>query len=301
MSWYTKQKWNYKDLQAWIKTDCDSEIGNKVVELDISENQILIFSIEICELTNLRYLNCSRNKMSTLPKEIGRLVNLKQFNCNNNQISILPIEFCNLINLQILRCSENTISVLPTGLDQLINLRGIYCNHNQISVLPIEILNYKKLTNFFYINNPIKYIMPQIKRFTQFNLNRQYNNSVQHYIIQQGITSCINYIMQSEPELSAAKLRTKIVSNMILSQKTKELLFECLEDDTIDPDLKITFEELLISVYDFVLKHEQKNNFFVILNNEITNGPCTCLAGRMSKLICWLNLILIKLEIYTFL
>ncbi len=62
-----------------------------------------------------------------------------------------------------------------------------------------------------------------------------------------------------------------------------------MQDYEVHSLLSITFEELLISVYDFIQKHEHKEEIFAILNKEMSDSLCKCFTGRLSRLINTLN------------
>jgi hypothetical protein len=145
---------------------------------------------------------------------------------------------------------------------QLINLQQISCSGNKISEIPIEITRCIDLREFRYSNNPIEYIPPQVVRFLNRNqyFQKVYNDTqyVHNHNIQTGILNSIIYITQIKTSLTSITLKTDILNNNILEKKTKEILFEYLEDKTAHSTLNITFEELLISVYNYIINHEQE-------------------------------------------
>ena len=81
-------EWKYEDLQKWIENDCDFEIVNQVVSLDISLNNLIEIPKEIGQLVNLQDFWCNDNKILEIPREIGQLINLQNFNCYYNQINL---------------------------------------------------------------------------------------------------------------------------------------------------------------------------------------------------------------------
>lgn len=358
-----KYEWDFKDLEKWIKNGCDMEIGNKVVFLNISGNNLKEIPKEIFKLINLEHFCCFDNEIKTIPKEIKNLLSLKEFYFNNNKIEEIPDEIKYLIHLEHLDCSANQIKEIPETFENLISLQYFYCHcnqiseiqnklfqinglktiicnnnnireipkqmyllqnlykfdcsHNQISEIPKEIgrffelqefdCSYNKITNipieitncrklrdyFIFSNNEIDYIPPQVQRWLDRNVKYQkiYNDeqSVHNHNIQKGISKSIEYITQKKTDLNKYTIKTEIINNEILEKKTKELLFEYMQDNTVHSVLNITFEELLISVYDFALKHENKNEIFSVLNNEMLDSLCKCFTGRISRLINCLN------------
>lgn len=90
----------------------------------------------IGELTQLRWLNVSYNKLRELPIEIGRLQRLERLHINNNQIESLPLEVWSLRNLEELRCESNQLRALPTGVLGM-KLREIFADNNNF-LAPID-------------------------------------------------------------------------------------------------------------------------------------------------------------------
>lgn len=86
----------------------------------------------IGELSSLRWLNVSYNKLTELPIEIGRLQKLERLHVNNNHIEALPLELWALRNLEELRCESNRILALPTGVLMMRNLREAMADNNPL-------------------------------------------------------------------------------------------------------------------------------------------------------------------------
>lgn len=70
----------------------------------------------IGDLTQLRWLNVSYNKLTSLPREVGKLRALERLHCSNNHLESLPLELWGLRELNELRCETNRIRALPGGL-----------------------------------------------------------------------------------------------------------------------------------------------------------------------------------------
>jgi Leucine-rich repeat (LRR) protein len=276
-----------------------SEIPREICQLvNLQEfycysNKISELPKEINKLINCKLINCRSNNISEIPREICQLVNLQEFYCHSNKISEIPKEIGQLINLQTFYCYNNNISEIPKEIGQLINLQHFNCYNNNISEIPIEITRCIQLKNFDYSNNPIEYIPPQVRRFLDRKkyVQRVYNDaqSVHNHNIQTGILNSIIYITQKKTNLTSTILKTQILNNTVLEEKTKEIIFEYIEDKTVHSVLNISFEELLISVYDFILNHEHKEEIFKIMNKEMNDSICKCFTGRISRLVNTLN------------
>ena len=285
--------WNDNDLQKWILSGCDNKIALKVIKLVINNNKIKVLNPEIGYLINLEYLDYDCNEISELIPEIGNLIHLKQLSFASNKITKLIPEIGSLINLEILDISTNKISKLIPEIYYLTHLKIFYCSDNQITELISEICNLINLHDFYYSNNPIEYINPQILRFinARKNIHKIYNDSesVHNHQIQNGITNSIKYIMSINPTIRKDQLNTLIINNQILTQKTKTILIEYCDNSDVHLLLNITFKELLLNIYSLILKNENRDEIFKIMNIEMNDSLCKCFTGRISRLVNCLN------------
>jgi hypothetical protein len=205
-----------------------------------------------------------------LPSEIGQLINLQSFYCSYNRLISLPLEIGQLINLKMFKCFYNRLTSLPSGIGQLINLES-----------------------FQYHNNEIEYIPPNVQRLFNRMQNSQgiYNDtqSVHNHNIQECIRKSIGYVMSQKPTLNDKQLIETITENKILSQTTKQLLFEYMECADIHSVIGITFSELLLNAISLIFEHEHKDEILNILNIEMQESNCKYFTGRMSRLVNSLN------------
>ena len=58
-------------------------------ELNLSDKGLTELPTEICNLTNLRYLDLANNELSELPIELGNLTNLQKLNLASNFLIVL--------------------------------------------------------------------------------------------------------------------------------------------------------------------------------------------------------------------
>jgi len=113
--------------------------------------------------------------------------------------------------------------------------------------------------------------------------------SVHNHAIQEGVSKSINYITSIKPTIQITQLKDLIINNQYLDEHVKSLLFEYIDNKEVHTILNITFEELLLSVYDFIERNENKEELYGIMNVEISEGDCKCFTGRISRLINVLN------------
>jgi len=316
---------NLKELSCYNNklTYLPDSIGNlrNLTTFDCSRNQLVSLPESIGDLQNLTTFYCYNNKLTSLPDSIGNLRTLTTFSCSDNQLVSLPVSIgklrnlttfhCSrnklvslpesigeLRNLKIFSCNSNQLVSLPESIGKLQNLTIFYCQNNKLVSLPISIIRLRKLQYFFKDVNPIEYIPPNLFRFLQNLGNRAGNSilnvyndrqSVHNHNIQESIRKSIEYVISQRPSLTVDQLNESIVSNGVLSESTKRLLFEYSESKEIHSVLNITFGELLLNVYSLILENTHKDELLKILDSEIQDSECKCFTGRMSRLVNVLN------------
>jgi hypothetical protein len=95
--------------------------------------------------------------------------------------------------------------------------------------------------------------------------------------------------MSINPTIRKDKLNTLIINNQVLTQKTKTILIEYSDNTDVHSLLNITFEELLLNIYSLILKNENSDEIFQIMNIEMNDSLCKCFTGRISRLVNCLN------------
>jgi hypothetical protein len=103
--------------------------------------------------------------------------------------------------------------------------------------------------------------------------------------MKEDITNSIHYIMCIKPTITIDELKKLITNNIILTQRTKDLLIKYSDNTEVHPLLDITFEELLLNVYSFILKNEKSHEIFQKINIEMLDPLCECFTGRIGRLI----------------
>jgi hypothetical protein len=257
-----------------------------IKELYFTKSKIINLEL-IQNLRSLEILICSYGRLSSL-KGIENLINLKVLECsNNNLINLNNIE--NLHNLTSINCSWNKLTNL-NGIQNLTNLQKLNCSDNKLTNLNyIENLN--RLRQIYYWNNPIEHIPPHILRMLDRINNGQNiyidSENVHNHNIQESIRQSISNILKYKPTIT--NLYQLIINDPILNEQTKRLLFEYVSCKDIHTTLNVTFEELLLYVFDRIEQHTDKDEIKKILNIEMTDSICKCFTGRISRLINCLN------------
>ena len=109
---------NIKDIPRSIK------FLTKLIELDLSHNQLTSLPPEIGSLTNLKTLFLYQNQLTTLPPEIGNLTKLTTLYLHYNQLTTIPPEIGNLPNLAYLGLYNNQLTTIPPEIECLWDKRN---------------------------------------------------------------------------------------------------------------------------------------------------------------------------------
>ena len=265
--------------------------------LDCASNKISTLTNIVAH--NLEELKCYNNKIQDLKDSI--LDNLKRLYCCNNEI--VNIEDCVFPNLEGLYCGDNNIiniekcvfpnlKILCCNNNQIINIQDInlpnlehlICRNNQITNM-VLLNNFPNLRLIDCNNNPIEFISPVLRRIMNKTFQNVYNDnqSVHNHNIQETTRKSINNIISIKPTIR--NLTEYIINDTILSNSTKEILFEFINNHEVHSVLNITFEELLLHVLSRIEQNEHTDEIKKVLNQEMHNSACKCFTGRMSRLI----------------
>jgi len=113
-------------------------IGNltSIKKLDLSGNKLTELPETIGNLNSLHNLNLFWNILTKLPETIGFLTLLKELKLGNNKLKELPEAIGNLRLLQKLDLNNNQITGLPESIGNLTSLQKLDLSNNQVTELP---------------------------------------------------------------------------------------------------------------------------------------------------------------------
>jgi Leucine-rich repeat (LRR) protein len=267
--------------------------------LYLDNNKIKKVSDFIGLLVNLEHLYLDNNKITALPFCISRLLNLKTLQLPHNNITVFPNYITNLLNLNAIFLHNNQITQIPDTIGRLRRLEYLFLKNNRITNIPISITRCNYLQNLEYDGNPIENIAPQVIRFLDTRIlntaNFQvYNDtqSVHNHSIQECIRISIeNITAQSFGNINYDIVVSQILSDIILTQNTKELILEYVEYVEAHSVLLITFKELLGYVWNTILgmNVDVQKEVKQVMNSEMADAECKCFTGRLSRLVNCLN------------
>ncbi len=283
-------------------TSIPPEIGQLVnlKTLNLSGNQLTSISPEIVQLVNLQELDLSNNQLTSIPKELGQLVNLQTLWLPSNKLKSIPKELGKLTNLQELMLYYNKLTYIPSEIGQLVNLQLLYLSDNQLTSIPPEIGQLRNLQYLYLSRNPIDYLPPPIQRLldrqNQGQKVYQDNQSIHNSGIQKSFRESVNRLLSKRPEISLERTLEEIVSSE-LSDNCKSSLVEYSSRKDIHGELNITFGELLVVVWDRIRTHENKQDIYEILSQEMSDALCMCFTGRITRLVNTLSGFVPEVEI----
>ena len=299
---------NLKELYLSSNKISKIEGLDNLVKLDIlflSNNQISKIE-RINNLRNLQELSISSNKISKI-EELENLINLKVIYLSSNQIN--KIEGLDiLVNLQELYLTNNKINKIE-GLDNLINLNELELRNNLINIIEglynlvnlqsldlyenkiIEIIDPSQftscinLTNFYHDHNI--YVHPIIIRL--LNRNKLKNNKLHIFNDSKHISTSHNiiaYIYRFMKDIPFKEIdQTEFLDDPILTEKTKRLLVEYIDNKEQHSLLLLSFTELFTIIWQVIKKHQDVSSIKVILNKKLNNLICQSFTGRMYCLV----------------
>jgi predicted nucleotide-binding protein len=122
---------------------------SRLKRLDLSKNKLTNLPLQLFTLANLVELRLRENAIATLPRAIGNLTRLSTLDIANNRLKSLPAEIGRLSNLVDLKLGGNQISKLPPDFDRLSKLEVLGLMGNNLHPLPLELT---RLTNLRKLN-----------------------------------------------------------------------------------------------------------------------------------------------------
>ena len=120
------------DLPSWLTTarlEC-------LEHLDLSDNRITQIPKGISNLSALKELILTSNKINTLSKDLSRCQKLIKLDLSNNQLSKLPKWIGQLKNLESLHLLGNTLTFVPDTISLLPKLRRLAIEVERQETLP---------------------------------------------------------------------------------------------------------------------------------------------------------------------
>jgi hypothetical protein len=295
--------WSLAEYLDWVDQGCAVNKNVKSLEIiGVFGSRIKTLSEHIDSLPNISTLIISNNLIKILPPQIGNLKHLKTLNVSNNRLSNLPVEISKLIHLTTLDISNNNINDVPSEFFKLTNLINFnYTNEGKNIQHLIDIIYTNKLyfdANYdFYIDMMIALTdmernVPEQDDFLRgdqpspIDVGIYSNNqNVHDSTIQSSIKDSINRIMKKHRTMDPENVMKSIQSDSILTSLTKRLLIKFSENTDLISKCDVSFLDVLIAVWNCVVKNPYSNDIKNVLNEEMKDAKDKCFTGRVSRLL----------------
>ncbi|CAK9833828.1 Leucine-rich repeat-containing protein 58 [Anthophora retusa] len=124
-------------------------------ELNLSGNRLTDFPEQVLELTDLKYLYLGGNHISEISKDVWKLQRLLVLSMGSNRLTEVPFILGELKSLQALILCDNMLESLPSSIAKLTNLKSLLLHKNRLRTLPTEIITLKCLTELSLRDNPL--------------------------------------------------------------------------------------------------------------------------------------------------
>ncbi|XP_071095583.1 leucine-rich repeat-containing protein 58-like [Haliotis cracherodii] len=155
-------------------------IFNRLIVLDISNNNVSHISDEIVKLKQLRTFTARNNRLDeqSLPKDFGLLKSLEVVNFSGNLFETLPPQLAELRRLKCLYLGGNRIQELPHTIRNLTRLQVLYLGGNQLADIPAEIGYMHSLTALVLCDNQLQSLPPTMIHLQRLQSLTLHNNQL---------------------------------------------------------------------------------------------------------------------------
>lgn len=117
----------------------------RVYKLSLKNTRLTEIPSVVFEMTNLRYLDMSRNRIDSISPDIGKLQQLTYLNLSNNLLKELPSAIGGLSELTYLGLNRNLLVQLPPSIGDLASLEVLELWDNELEDVPDEIARLQNL------------------------------------------------------------------------------------------------------------------------------------------------------------
>jgi len=155
------------------------EIGqlSRLRNLGISGERLAALPEQIGQLTNLQHLRVVGTPLTNFPESIGNLHQLRYLEAHHNKLQQLPESLGRLSELVFIDVSSNPITRLPEGLGKLGKLATLSVFSNHLESVPESLSDLKRLAFLYLSYNRLKKLpqklgqLPDLK-YLAFNNNQ---------------------------------------------------------------------------------------------------------------------------------
>lgn len=149
----------YKNLRAQLRDYKNTELVITDEHLTMLPLEIYFIPLRKLEIyapisnlpdklsyVSLTHLTVQSPCLTQFPKTITELSHLRRLNLSHNKITLIPHEISNLKKLEVLDLSFNTLSELPESMNNLKELEHLNLSSNQFRQFPLQLSHLQKLS-----------------------------------------------------------------------------------------------------------------------------------------------------------
>ena len=174
-NWNNDTNWgSTKSLEAWEGVTTVNSAGNRVIQLDLSENNLVgTIPASLSNLDQMKYLYLADNKLTGPIPDLSSFTDLTSLALDYNQFTgEIPKELGERTSLQYLWLGSNDLSgEIPAELGNLTNLQTLSLWGNDLSgQLPDSLGNLTDLTTLDISGTNLDGQIPDLSRLTNLQL-----------------------------------------------------------------------------------------------------------------------------------
>ena len=156
----------------------------------------------------------------------------------------------------------------------------------------------RNITRFDYSDNQIEYRHPLVERWLERlyrgvigGNNKVYSDgqNIHNSNIQKYFRNSLGNLTKDKDVLTLEICKKYILECHELEEQVKRELLNYCDDETEHSVYLVTFKEVFQHVISRIVRHQDANEIFKILNEEIKDTICKCFTGRMTRLVNVLN------------
>ncbi len=194
----------------------------------------------LCRLTQLEELSFALNKIRILPRNLGFLHNLVVLDIAGNNIAKLPASFARLHNLKQLFAASNQISSLPSTFGQLHKLDYLDLSENHFTTFPEPILNLVNLQGLYLLFNELTNIPDTVYRLSALKVLNLYENKLHSIPEQMAQMSSLRLLdIRNNSFVSIPSPVLELGKDVVVHNCTFSMMFEKIEGYAEQPMSKL--------------------------------------------------------------
>ncbi len=152
--------WAEEEIEKALRNQTDSLDLNGASKVDALKLETIPESLS--QLTHLRSLDLSNNKLVSLPQLLSRLTRLERLSLRSNALTTLPNFLSLLTELQSLDLAFNQLHSFPTWVGDLNHLVRLGLGYNRLSSLPEVIGRLRELDYLVLASNELTNLPPSV-------------------------------------------------------------------------------------------------------------------------------------------